>query len=93
MLSEDIFHQRGITLLYRTSNLIIQSVLYGKFPFLITILCSRLVYALRDLCVTFPDLNMYHDVSYLMSFWTFQFNQSVSRKGLVENQVIVVADT
>jgi hypothetical protein len=34
MLSEDIFHQRGITLLYRTSNLIIQSVLYGKFRFL-----------------------------------------------------------
>jgi hypothetical protein len=31
MVSEDIFHQRGITLLYRTSNLIIQSGLYGKF--------------------------------------------------------------
>ena len=30
MLSEDTFHQRGITLLYRTSNLIIQSGLYGK---------------------------------------------------------------
>jgi hypothetical protein len=31
MISEDIFHQRGITLLYRGANLIIQSGLYGKF--------------------------------------------------------------
>ena len=34
MISEDIFHQRGITLLYRTSNLIIQSSLYGRFHFI-----------------------------------------------------------
>jgi hypothetical protein len=30
MISEDIFHQRGITLLYRAANLIIQSGLYGE---------------------------------------------------------------
>ncbi|KAH9007863.1 hypothetical protein EDB83DRAFT_2532463 [Lactarius deliciosus] len=31
MVSENVFHQRGITLLYRTFNLIIQSLLYGEF--------------------------------------------------------------
>jgi hypothetical protein len=69
VLSEDIFHQRGITLLYRTSNLIIQSGLYGKFRFLIFMLYST-SYVLRDLCVTYPDFDVYNDVSYFISFWT-----------------------
>ncbi|KAH9018331.1 hypothetical protein EDB85DRAFT_2276660 [Lactarius pseudohatsudake] len=37
MVSENIFHQRGITLLYRTSNLIIQSLLYGIYASLIPV--------------------------------------------------------
>ena len=41
MVPENIFHERGITLLYRTFNIIIQSVLYGKFRILISILWSN----------------------------------------------------
>ncbi|KAI9433157.1 hypothetical protein H4582DRAFT_1008422 [Lactarius indigo] len=37
MISENVFHQRGITLLYRTFNLIIQSVIYGIYATLIII--------------------------------------------------------
>ncbi|KAH9168527.1 hypothetical protein EDB89DRAFT_1574421 [Lactarius sanguifluus] len=37
MVSENIFHQRGIILLYRTSNLIIQSLLYGIYASLISV--------------------------------------------------------
>ncbi|KAI9456050.1 hypothetical protein BJY52DRAFT_608952 [Lactarius psammicola] len=37
MVSESVFHQRGITLLYRTFNLIIQSVLYGIYALLIPV--------------------------------------------------------
>jgi hypothetical protein len=65
-LSEDIFHQRGITLLYRTSNLIIQAGLYGKFFFL-SIFYSHL-YVFRDVCVTYPDFGVYNDVSYSILF-------------------------
>ena len=75
MLSEDIFHQRGIALLYRTSNVIIQSGIYGKFRFLISMLYSRLQ-VLRDLCVTYPHFNIYNDVNYLIPFQTNQSNQS-----------------
>lgn len=67
MLSEDIFHQRGIALLYRTCNVIIQSGIYGKFRFLICILYSR-SHVFRDLCVTYPHFNIYNDVNYLISF-------------------------
>ena len=64
MISENVFHQRGITLLYRTSNLLIQSLLYGKFRILISILYSNL-YVLRNLCISFPSFDVYNDVSYL----------------------------
>ncbi|KAH9025926.1 hypothetical protein EDB84DRAFT_1503464 [Lactarius hengduanensis] len=37
MVSEDVFHQRGIILLYRTSNLIIQSTIYGIYASLIPV--------------------------------------------------------
>ncbi|KAH9025924.1 hypothetical protein EDB84DRAFT_361518 [Lactarius hengduanensis] len=37
MVPENVFHQRGITLLYRTFNLIIQSVIYGIYATLILI--------------------------------------------------------
>ncbi|KAH9052658.1 hypothetical protein EDB87DRAFT_1816244 [Lactarius vividus] len=37
MVSENVFHQRGITLLYRTSNLMIQSLLYGIYASLIPV--------------------------------------------------------
>ena len=64
MISENVFHQRGISLLYRTSNLLIQSLLYGKFRILISILYSSLC-VLRNLCITFPSFDVYNDVSYL----------------------------
>ncbi len=67
MVSENVFHQRGITLLYRTSSLIIQSILYGKFRILISVLHSS-SYVLRDLCIAYPNFNIYNDVSYLISF-------------------------
>ena len=65
MVSENVFHQRGTTLLYRTSNLIIQSVLYGKFRIIISIYYSSL-YVLRDLCIAFLNFNIYNNVSYLI---------------------------
>ncbi|KAH9027371.1 hypothetical protein EDB85DRAFT_111259 [Lactarius pseudohatsudake] len=37
MVSENVFHKRGITLLYRTFNLIIQSVLYGIYASLVPV--------------------------------------------------------
>lgn len=37
MISETVFHERGLTLLYRTSNLIIQSVIYGVYASLIPV--------------------------------------------------------
>ncbi|KAI9433156.1 hypothetical protein H4582DRAFT_2131786 [Lactarius indigo] len=37
MVSENVFHQRGITLLYRTFNLMIQSVLYGIYASLVPV--------------------------------------------------------
>ncbi|KAH8980069.1 hypothetical protein EDB92DRAFT_2094657 [Lactarius akahatsu] len=37
MVSENVFHRRGITLLYRTFNLIIQSVLYGNYASLVPV--------------------------------------------------------
>ncbi|KAI9456053.1 hypothetical protein BJY52DRAFT_609362 [Lactarius psammicola] len=37
MVSENVFHKRGIILLYRTSNLIIQSVIYGIYALLIPV--------------------------------------------------------
>ncbi|KAH8985040.1 hypothetical protein EDB86DRAFT_2960627 [Lactarius hatsudake] len=37
MVSEDVFHQRGIILLYRTSSLIIQSTIYGIYASLIPV--------------------------------------------------------
>ncbi|KAI9456051.1 hypothetical protein BJY52DRAFT_1151321 [Lactarius psammicola] len=37
MVSDNVFHQRGITLLYRTSNLLIQSILYGVYASLIPV--------------------------------------------------------
>ncbi|KAI9456054.1 hypothetical protein BJY52DRAFT_609374 [Lactarius psammicola] len=37
MASENVYRQRGITLLYRTSNIMIQSVLYGIYASLIAI--------------------------------------------------------
>ena len=64
MVSEDVFHQRGLTLLYRTSNLIIQSLCYGEL--LISTLYSS-SYVLRYLCVAYPDFDIYNDVSYLIS--------------------------
>jgi hypothetical protein len=38
---------------------------------------------LRDLCITHPSFNIYHDVSHLLSFWTSQ-SQPIrkSQKGL-----------
>ena len=79
MVSENVFHQRGITLLYRTFNLIIQSVLYGKFRILISILHSS-SYVFRDLCITYPSFDTYNDVSCLFSFWTNHFNRCEGRK-------------
>ncbi|KAH8980149.1 hypothetical protein EDB86DRAFT_3088116 [Lactarius hatsudake] len=38
MVSENVFHQRGITLLHRTFNLMIQSLLYGEFRIFISFL-------------------------------------------------------
>jgi hypothetical protein len=35
MVSENVFRQRGVTLLYRSFNLMIQSILYGKFCILL----------------------------------------------------------
>jgi hypothetical protein len=66
MVSEDVFHQRGITLLYRTSNVMIQSLFYGEICIFICTLYSSL-YVLRHLCVAYPDFNIYNDVSYLIS--------------------------
>ncbi|KAH8980065.1 hypothetical protein EDB92DRAFT_1805959 [Lactarius akahatsu] len=40
MVSKNVFHQRGITLLYRSFNLMIQSLLYGEFRILISFLYS-----------------------------------------------------
>ena len=40
MVSEDVFRQRGVTLLYRSFNLMIQCVLYGKFRILVYIFWS-----------------------------------------------------
>ena len=80
MLSENIFHQRGLTLLYRTCNVIIQSSLYGKFRFLIPIFYS-ILHVFRDLCITHPSFNTYDDVSYPDFFWTSQFNRSVKPEG------------
>jgi len=79
MVSENVFHQRGIILLYRTSNLIIQSVIYGKFRISISILHSS-PYVLRDLCIAYPSFDTYNDVSYLFSFWANHFNQCEGRK-------------
>ncbi|KAH8985038.1 hypothetical protein EDB86DRAFT_3083993 [Lactarius hatsudake] len=60
MVFENIFHQRGITLLYRTSNLMIQSLLYGEFRILISVLHSS-SYVLRDLRITYPGFSVYND--------------------------------
>lgn len=40
MVSEDVFRQRGVTLLYRSFNLMIQCVLYGEFRILVYIFWS-----------------------------------------------------
>ncbi|KAI9433163.1 hypothetical protein H4582DRAFT_2101774 [Lactarius indigo] len=37
MVSENVFHQRSVTLLFRTSNLLIQSILYGIYASLIPV--------------------------------------------------------
>ena len=63
MLSENIFHERGLTLLYRTCYVIIQSGLYGKFRFLIPIFYS-ILHVFRHLCITHPSFNTYDVVSY-----------------------------
>jgi hypothetical protein len=44
MVSAYVFRQRGLTLLYRTFNLMIQSVLYGKFRIVISTLI-KLIHA------------------------------------------------
>ena len=90
MLSENIFHQRGLTLLYRTMNVIIQSGLYGKFRFLLPIFYS-ILRVFRHICITHPSFNTYDDVSYSNFIWTCQFNQSVKPEGpaLVELEDLV----
>ena len=63
MVSEDVFRQRGVTLLYRSFNLMIQcplwQVSYSRLYILV-----KLIYVLRDLWVTYPGFNIYNDVSY-----------------------------
>ena len=67
-LSEDIFHQRGITLLYRTSNLIIQSGLYGKFCSSYVLL--KFIHRSGIYASLIPTSTYIMMLSYLISFWT-----------------------
>jgi hypothetical protein len=81
MVSEDVFHQRGIALLYRTFNVMIQCLFYGEFCILICGTHYSRLYVLRHLCVDSPDFHIYNDVSYLISLWMNQFNWPIKPKG------------